>query len=234
MASLKLVTKKRNGLYFNQYKYSVTFPFRGATYFSSYKTIDTDEFIARLLKLKISTGKSAIQIMTNDWKPYWETIDIDVASKFSNWVKSVDQSQVRMLVRHNDITVYSNNLSILQTVSSINQDCNIVELIDLRLDKNKLYFKRQPKYKYRTYFKSKRLPKGFTESVHTLMDNHDKTELKFSDSLLKSLFFHNTYHPYRYLYGKAYVDYNSESVLSILYIHFSSMLGKSYSLEKES
>jgi hypothetical protein len=233
MASLKLVTKKRNGLYFNQYKYSVTFPFSGATYFSAYKKNDLDDFI-EILKLKNSTGKTAVQVMSNDWKPYWENIDIDVASKFVNWVNSIDQSQVRLLFRRNDVTVYSNNLSILQTVELFNKDCVIVELTVMQVDKNKLYFKRQPKYKYRTYFRSKKLPKDFTESVHTLQDNHDKTEVKFSDSLLKSLFFHTTYHPYRYLYGKAYVDYNSKSFLSILHIHFPTMLGKSYSLEKES
>jgi hypothetical protein len=235
MAQSQLTTKKRNKLYFDKYKYSASFEFLGSVYFNSYSdTKNFDDFITRLEESKKVNGKHAIQQMGTNWVATWDSVDIDTARKYNDWIKTADKSKYKSYMMHNNsANFYSNDLSLLETLKNVHPDCKFTEVT--ALSKNNLYFKKEPKYKFRTYFKNKKIPNGFIESIKTVHGIYDQSQLKFSDKVLNDVFYLgrvSMFHPHIYISGW-YMEYNTESILSILYIHFSGMIGKTYSLAKE-
>ena len=131
-------------------------------------------------------------------------------------------------IQGDNVSFFSNELSLLQTLDNLDPKVTITKVICY--DPKTLYFKRQPKYKYRTYFKGKRIPKDFSDNCRSLQDMYKS--LNFSKGLFTSLF-HNNWHAYRYMHGSYFVEYNDEQMLTILSMWFPDMLAKTYVLAKE-
>lgn len=131
-------------------------------------------------------------------------------------------------IQGDHVSFFSNDLALLTTLDNIDEDVKITKAVCM--DPDTMYFKKEPKYKYRTYFKGKRMPKDFSENIVTVRDMYKS--LHFSEGLFASLF-HNNWHPYRYLHGSYFVEYNDEQMLTILSMWFPTMLAKTYSLAKE-
>jgi hypothetical protein len=127
------------------------------------------------------------------------------------------------------VSVFANDLNMFNYLNSIDPKFTITKAEVL--EHGKLYFKRIPKYKYRTYFKARRMPKDFSENVLNLKDTY--ASLRFCPALLRALFYKSNYNPYRYMHGSFYVEYNDEQMLTILAMWFTNMLGKTYTCEQE-
>lgn len=74
------------------------------------------------------------------------------------------------------------------------------------------------------------MPKDFSDNVRSLQDMYKS--LNFSKGLFVSLF-HNNWHPFRYMHGSYFVEYNDEQMITILSMWFPDMLAKTYVLAKE-
>jgi len=221
-----LKVEKRNKLYFNKFMYKAVTTIQGAAY--TYYTPNLETFISRMEKMRNSTNKYGVRVLSEDWKEYWEEVNLDRISQLITWRNVVSKDKCLIRIEGDTATFFSNELSLLQTLDSIDKDVEIYEALCYNSDS--LYFKKTPKYKYRTYFKAKRMPKDFSDSVRTLHSTYKS--LNFSKALFNILFDTN-YHAFRYLHGSYFVEYNDEAMLTILSMWFPNMLSKTYSCNKE-
>jgi len=223
MASSKLKIEKKNKLYFNKYKYKATVRLEGANL--TYYTVDLETFNAKFEKLKTSY-KNQPNAFYNEW--HYENVNIDKIAKYLSW-RNLFKDRVTLRVNFNSVSVFSNDLTILKSLDSIDE----VSLCEAKvLQSDVMYFKKQPKFKYRTYFRAKRVPKDFIENVDSFIKNYKDKNLHISSSLQRFLTERN-WHPYIYLHGSYHIDYNDESFLSILHMYFTGMIAQTYKLDKE-
>lgn len=226
MELYNLASEKRNKLYFNKFKYRAVVYIQGAAY--TYYTPDMETFMSRMEKLRDNKPRYGVRVLTDEWKEYWDEVNLDRISQLITWRNVVSKEKCMIRIQGDHVSFFSNELPLLQTLDSIDSGVRITEAICF--DPDKLYFKRQPKYKYRTYFRGKRIPKDFSDNVRTLQDMYKS--LNFSKGIFTSLF-HNTWHPYRYIHGSYFVEYNDQQMLTILSMWFPDMLAKTYTLAKE-
>lgn len=227
MELFKLKTEKRNKLYFNKFTYKAVCKIQGAAY--TYYTKDLETFAERMEKLRTTnTNRYGVRLLDDNWQEYWDEVSLDKIGAFITWRNYVDKDRCMYRIQGDHVSFFSNDLALLTTLDNIDEDVKITKAVCM--DPDTMYFKKEPKYKYRTYFKGKRMPKDFSENIVTVRDMYKS--LHFSEGLFASLF-HNNWHPYRYLHGSYFVEYNDEQMLTILSMWFPTMLAKTYSLAKE-
>jgi len=230
MASYKFKTERRNKLYFNKFQYKATIKIIGVQY--TYYTPDIDSYKFRIEKFSSSASlQSYRQIFNSDYdeKDYWKSINFETIEKYLIYRDTMPKEKFMARISGDRVSVFSNDLSMFNYLQTIDPKMTITKADVLETDK--MYFKRQPKHKYRTYFKARRMPKDFTENVISLKDTY--SSLHFCPALLRALFYKTPYNPYRYMHGSFYVEYDDEKMLTILAMWFNSMLGKTYSCERE-
>lgn len=225
MESSKFKIEIRNKLYFNKFKYKAVAFIQGAAY--TYYTPDLETFVERMEKLRGNTNRYGVRVMHDDWKEYWDEVNLDRISQFITWRNIVSKDRCMHRIQNDHVSFFSDDLSLLQTLTSIDPKLSFYEA--KCFDPTTMYFKKQPKYKYRTYFKAKRMPKDFSDNCRTLQGMYKS--LNFSKGLFNSLF-HNNWHQFRYMHGSYFVEYNDEQMHTILAMWFPDMLAKTYSLAK--
>lgn len=225
MESSKFKIEIRNKLYFNKFKYKAVAFIQGAAY--TYYTPDLETFVERMEKLRGNTNRYGVRVMHDDWKEYWDEVNLDRISQFITWRNIVNKDRCMHRIQNDHVSFFSDDLSLLQTLTSIDPKLSFYEA--KCFDPTTMYFKKQPKYKYRTYFKAKRMPKDFSDNCRTLQGMYKS--LNFSKGLFNSLF-HNNWHQFRYMHGSYFVEYNDEQMHTILAMWFPDMLAKTYSLAK--
>jgi hypothetical protein len=226
MASYKLKVEKRNKLYFNKFRYKAIARVQGAAY--TYYTPNLDIFVERMEKLRSNNNRYGVRVMNEDWQEYWDEVNLDQISQFITWRNIISKDKCMHRIQGDHVSFFSNDLALLQTLDSLDSDVRLFEVKCYNSDF--MYFKRQPKYKFRTYFKARRMPKDFSENILTLRDMY--SSLHFSKAIFNSLF-HNNWHPYRYMHGSYFVEYDDKHMLTILAMWFPDILSKTYSLAKE-
>lgn len=222
---MKLKIEKRNKLYFSKFKYKAVAFIRGASY--TYYTPDLETFIGRMEKLRENKPRYGVRVMKDDWQVYWDEVNLDRISQFITWRNLVNKDRCMHRIQGDRVSFFSNDLSLLETLKSIDPTLGFFEAECY--DPEFLYFKKEPKYKFRTYFKGKRMPKDFSDNIRSLQEMY--SGLHFSKGLFTSLF-HNNWHPYRYMHGSYFVEYNDKQMITILAMWFPDMLAKTYSLAK--
>lgn len=221
MELFKLKVEKKNKLYFNKYKYKAYLYLKGANL--TYYTSDIESFNQRYENLKSQYVIKPMSL-TYDW--IYEGVDVNKISKYLTW-RNLFRDRVHLRVNTDSVSVFSNDLNLLKSLDGIGQ----VSITEVQaLDQDVLYFKKRPKYKFRTYFRAKRVPKDFIENVSEFSKKHSNAKVSKS---LRTFLISRNWHAYIYLHGSYYVDYNEESYLSILHMYFSGMIGKTYKCEKE-
>lgn len=227
MELFKLKTEKRNKLYFNKFQYKAVCRIHGAGY--TYYTKDIETFVKRMEKLRTSTvNRYGVRFVDDNWQEYWDEVNIDKISAFLTWRDYVDKNRCMYRIQGNYVSFFSNDLALLTTLDNIDEDMKITKAVCM--DPDTMYFKKEPKYKYRTYFKGKRMPRDFSENCITLRDLYKS--INFSKGLFESCF-HKGWNPYRYMHGSYFVEYNNQQMHTVLAMWFPDMLAKTYSLAKE-
>jgi len=232
--SVPVIPEIKNKLYFNKYQYKAVCKIQGAAY--TYYTPDMDTFVTRMEKLRDYQSKSnstinryGIRTMDRDWHEYWEEINIDQISKFLTWRNLVNKDKCMLRIQGDNVSFFSNNLDLLATLESIDPNLKFFEANVLGT--NTIYFSKEPKYKFRTFYKAKRCPEGFLANVLEFCNRYPNA---YVSAGLRGLA-HNrnsNFTRFMYLHGSYYIDYNESSMLSILHMLFPSMIGKTYSLAK--
>lgn len=226
MESSKLKVEKRNKLFFNKFKYKAVAYVQGAAY--TYYTPDLETFVSRMEKLRTNTSRYGVRIMDEDWQEYWDEINLDRISQFITWRNVVNKERCMNRIQGDYVSFFSNDLALLQSLESLDPKIKFYEA--QCFDPDTMYFKKQPKYKYRTYFRAKRMPKEFSDNIRSLQSMY--SSLHFSQGLFTSLF-HNNWHQFRYMHGSYFVEYNDHKMHTILAMWFPDMLAKTFSLAKE-
>lgn len=226
MESLKLKTEKRNKLYFNKFRYRAITRVQGASY--TYYTPDLETFVTRMEKLRDNKPRYGVRLLNEEWKEYWEEVNLDQISQLLTWRNLVSKEKCMIRIQGDSVSFFSNDLQLLQTLDNIDKNVRFTEAVCY--EPNYLYFKKEPKYKFRTYFRGKRMPKDFSDNVRNLDQMYDS--LHFSKAIFSSLF-HNNWHQYRYMHGSYFVEYNDEHMLMVLSMWFPNMLAKTFVLAKE-
>jgi len=230
MESLQLKIEIKNKLFYNKFRYRAKVHIKGCSY--TYYVNDIDTYIEKMIRVRENSKKwgSQYRDVGIDEESFFASIDVEKIERFLIWKHRATKNDNLMLRMQGDTaSFFSNNLDLLKNLTSLDQSVELTEVIPL--DSDCLYFKREPKHKYRTYFRGKRMPKDFSENVRSLSDMY--SNLSFSKSLFRILFEANQYNAYRYMHGSYYVEYDDEQMLTILAMWFPEMLGKTFNCIKE-
>jgi hypothetical protein len=128
------------------------------------------------------------------------------------------------------VSFFSNDLTLLETLASIDANVSFTEANLLSAEV--LYFKKEPKHKFRTFFKGKRCPEDFHQNVLEFSERYPN--VKVSPGLLQyAKIRRNAYSKFMYMHSSYHVDYNDPGMSTVLHMLFPSMIAKTYSLAKE-
>ncbi len=227
-APVKLEVK--NKLYFNKFKYKAVCTIQGAAY--TYYTPDLETFVARMEKLRDYRSKEnryGVRVLDQEWTEYWEEVNIDQISKFLTWRNTVKKEKCMMRIQNDSVSFFSNDLGLLETLASIDHKVSFFEAEVLGSET--LYFAKQPKHQYRTFFRGKRCPEDFHQNVLEFSERYPN--VKVSPGLLQyAKIRKNAYSKFMYMHGSYFIDHDDSSMVTILHMLFPSMIGKTYSLAK--
>jgi hypothetical protein len=230
MESSKLKIEVRNKLYYNKFKYKAVCSIQGAAY--TYYSQDIETFVSKMENLKDSRLHSRYGVRTIDdsWKVYWEEVNVDQISQFITWRNLIQKDKCMYRIQGDTVSFFSNDLYLLETLYSIDPNLSFTKVE--QMDPEILYFKKQPKYQYRTFFKGKRCSQDFLKNVVEFSERYPTT--KISQGLLNYADKRkNAYSNYMYMHGSYHVDYDDSSMVSILHMLFPGMIAKTFSLAKE-
>ncbi len=199
----------------------------GACY--TYYTNTLDQFKKKLEMTKANRNQYRISVLNSRFEETYDYIDFEQIEKFFVWKNNKDDDKYMYRIQGDQISFFSNDLELLKTLKDIDPNVKL-STAEVKFT-DKLYFKKEPKYKYRTFFKGKKCPDSFNENVFSLMEMY-KDNIKFSPGMIRNI---NRYpnSKYRYMHTSYYIDYNDEGMLTILALWFGDFLAKTYSLEKE-
>ena len=228
--SVPVKPEVKNKLYFNKFKYKAVCNIQGAAY--TYYTPDLETFISRMDKLRDMRSQGnryGVRTIDQEWIEYWEEVNIDQISKFLTWRNTVKKERCMIRIQHDNVSFFSDDLGLLETLSYIDQNVSFYEA--KVLGSETLYFTKQPKYQYRTYFKGKRCPEDFFSNVIEFSQRYQSV---YVSKGLKSLAENRrkNYTRFMYLHGSYFVDYDDSSMVTILHMLFPGMIAKTYTLAK--
>jgi len=238
MGSLKLQTDKRNNLYFGKYKYRTTFKVVGANYIWRIKTIEKFEFQMQKNLNQLNGLKSRNYPTATDWiNEINEIINLPNYDKIKELIilRNDTSEKYASRIERQNVSFYSDDLDFLEsTATKFDDNPEFFQAI-IPVEKGVMLFKKEPKFKFRTYFKSRFVSEQIVMDLKDFLDRYDiskgNTTLK-ANSTLKSVS-GSKWFKYTGIYGSSYVDYNDESTLTLLNMFFSEIIGKTYRLMKE-
>lgn len=219
----------KNKLYYSKFQYKAICNIQGAAY--TYYTPDLETFVARMEKLRDSRSRNkyGIRTMDQEWKEYWEEVNVEKISKFLTWRNTIKKDKCMIRIQSDNVSFFSNDLRLLETLESIDPKITFFQAKTLMPDT--MYFTKMPSHNYRTYFKGKRCSEEFLSSVLDFSERYPSC--KISKGLVDyALERKNSYTRYMYMHGSYHVDYTDVSMLSVLHMLFPGMIAKTYSLAK--
>jgi hypothetical protein len=217
----------RDQTYYNKYEYRARVSIQGLrrAYYS-----DPDEFEER--------------VRTNSFYGKLKKDELDLLKQNMPGIKQLLQfkkdkrkdKSLTIRMEYDTMAVFHNDLQFLHdtfdNVPGITVNYTQVETTGYAGIKT---FAKEPKHKYRVYFKSRRISEEFKESISKILSTNK--ELRPSPALkiwLSAKFNQSSwkYWAQSWLSSAHFIDYNEESYLSYLHLMHGEMLGKKYKLEK--
>lgn len=220
----KLITiEKRNKLFFNKFKYRATLKLAGVGY--TYYTYDIDSYINRIERFKEQDTKWP------EWSGFgsFANIKYNDIEKYFIFRDTMDRNLITSRIDGNTVSFFSNDTTLFDPLYYIDAQLKITEA--KVLNPGTLYLKRTPKHKFRTYFKSRRMPAEFPENVINFMNSYKSANV--CAGLKRFIYSRSNWTNFVYLHGSYFVDYDDEGMITILHMLFGNMIGKTYSLAKE-
>lgn len=159
-----------------------------------------------------------------------DLINFDKISKYLDWRNKNKSENVCIRVEGDKISVFSNDLKFLENLYIEVPD--VEDLTEaLVLDEGVMYFKNEPKFKYRAYIKNRGYSIEFRDAMcEFIKANESNTDINISNGLYRQI---TSPKAWRYMFGSYGIDYNHESFLTYLHMLFPGMIGKHYRLEKQ-
>ena len=224
----------RDILYYNKYKYRAQlniYGLRRASFCSSIeKLIDRLEYKAPNHGISIYYS----EIPKHEVELIYE--NIDKLSKYMDWAKARKKDKAATIrLEHNNAGIFSNDLSLLQTLYDIfDGDTDKVTITEARCNDfvGVKTFVNEPKHKFRVYMRNKVVNNDFRLGVKNILKTNKKS--LFPSPSFKYWLNDDVQSPWRnrYLSSSYFIDYDDESMLSYLALMHGECLGIRYKLEK--
>ncbi len=220
MASSKLNMNQvdRERLYFNKYIYRGIFKTKHLYWAHSASTIGDYENIIKDVIFEDRSWRGKVKLEDIDF------LEVEKIIQFKN----LHSSDCTYRHEGDKLAVFTNDISILQEMLTIQPDTELTEL--LLSPAGVKYFKKDPPSKYRVYLKSKRITADDRDSLLTFLDRTDIVE--GCDGLRRNLVSTSNYRN-SWVHTGQFIGYNEESTLTYFSIMFPEIVGKSYKLEKK-
>lgn len=208
----------RSGLYYSKYQYRARVYINGVTIIW---WCDNEQDIHD----KISKHKQR-----------WRNCDVQQCVNFLNWKNSLPPKDKSYSIRIEGSTasIFSNDLAFLNNLETLGFNTDITE-VDSSIPEGVKYFKEEPKYKYRLYFKSKVVPEDYHKKVRSFLERYKDTSTVIVPSrALKNWAYADGKRGWatRYSSSHYFINYNDESVTSLFMLMFDGMVSKRFKLEK--
>lgn len=213
----------RDSLYWKKFKYRARIKFLGIRH--AYFVNSSKEWVSKVKNL-YAAKKDTLKYLLN-----CESIITNYLIIRDN-LKKQKAKEYSIRMEGQTLAVFSNDLSFLQEFKKWHNDIVIdyTEVIANEFSGVK-YFAKEPKNKYRIYFKSKRVEETFHENLKEFLNRN--SYLVPSNGLKHWMTTaHASNWRRRYCSATYFIDYDDESTLSYLLLCHGDILGKKYKLEK--
>jgi hypothetical protein len=212
---MKTIQTSRNKLFYNRYRYKVSINIVGSRYLKNSRTYQ--DFANRVFSNRLTKPNT-------DLESRYRTV-------FDFYKKYMDNTEVTFLRYYDYLGFYTSNETIIHELLVMNLGLKVHEAI-APPDKI-MYFANEPQYKYRVYLKSKRVSDSLIDSLSGFCDTYKDKNINVSNGLIK---FINSEHwkrrIYSYLNNSFFIEYNDDSMITIMHLMMSECIGKTYKLEK--
>lgn len=230
MASLKSVDnvpgiefyEYRDREFFSKFKYRARVRFHGLSL--TYYVSSIDDYLEKLESSNFRWRKLDKIEVKNNLGKITQFID------FKNFVKQ-NSKDFTIRIEGDTAGIFSNDLNKLLELKQIaGIDVDFTEAITSTYSGIK-YFVREPKHKYRIYFKSKLAEINTIQDLKEILSKNK--QLHPSKALIAWLYRtrQSSWH-YRYISSAFSIDYDDESTISYLALMLGDLLGHKYKLEK--
>jgi hypothetical protein len=168
----------------------------------------------------------------------WKNANIESIKKFLDWKSSLPIGKDRthtIRMEGNIASIFSNDLDFLKQVENFDCEFDYTE-VDTEVPKGTKYFVKEPTHKYRIYLKSKRVDDKFKDDLYKFIDRYKDTETVIVPSnalnnwLLGKSKQYYWYGPY--CSSHYFIDYNDDSITTLISIMFGDMVKSRFKLEK--
>lgn len=211
---MKTVQTNRNKLFYGKYRYKASVKIIGSRYFKRTNTFSA--FIQKITKIGYA-------IHTYEESKY--------RSVFDFYKKYADNKEITFLREYDSLGFYTSSESILNELLVLNLGLKVNEAV-VPPDKV-MYFAKDPQYKYRVYLKSKRVSDSLIDSLSGFCDTYKDKNINISSGLTNFIDSeHWKKRFYSYLSNSFFIEFNDESMITIMHLIISECIGKTYKLEK--
>lgn len=221
MASSTLKVEEREKLYYSKYSYRAVCRVLGAYYTQRVKTID--EFKDRLEFFNAQMKRYPIyipKVMTD--KEY------DAVEELINYIVSFEDNNKGTIRREgNNITFYSNDLTVLESAPSTSPKKMFQAVL---LPAGVKYFKRDVPAPYRVHFRDTKINASVKQDILAYIEKTPGVE--GSSSLMRWLKYGHRWAEV-WCSKTHYINYTEPSQLTMMHLMFPEAIGKNYKLEKK-
>lgn len=213
------------------------YEYRDIEYFGAYKYRARMKIVGANL---MWFNKKAISVHDINWKYEKNTQrkqdiinNLPVINNLIKWTVDLKKSKtITTRIESDTLAIFANDLSLLTQLKSIHNDVNITEAITSEYAGIK-YFVREPKHKYRIYFKSLRIDHKTRNDIAEIIDKNKNLypSKALNEWINPSTDTRNNWR-HKWLSASYSLEYDDESMLSYLLLMHSELFGKKYKLEK--
>ena len=225
MVSFKLKVEERSTLYYSKYKYrvAISHPFLYLAYWCNSikelrERIADDAMLHERNKVKYQLGE-----FVHPTEAEYNKLGKILAfrKKFNNEPDTGTRHE------RDSISFFCNDITLFDGVRKINPGATITEV--KLLPAGVKYFTKEPKIKYRLYLKTKRVE---LELRDELLDYVRRTPDLYCNLPLENWLRSTSRYKHIWMRDNCTIDYNNESVLTMMHLLFPKITGKSFKLEK--
>lgn len=231
----KTVLVQRNKLYFDKFKYKLTFELQGSGWTEYHRNID--DYKTGFAIRQQENAECLLRGRLIRW-PKIDLIDLDAISKFIDYREKYHPRRQPATIAgiyssNESVRIFTNDLAIIHESFGIGGSNYLLTEVDkIQVPVGIMLFARKPKFKYRTYFKEKRVDQRWKDEFNTLLTNNP--EIVPCGSLKQFLNMPTRYYRQYWLSSGHFVEYNSQSSQMVLDLFFDcKYLGKNYELQQK-
>ena len=214
----------RQHLYFNQYKYRCCMMIGGMNYFKNTTTREDVDFeVVRLQQEPFHT-----------WRKPLRSASVENIKMFVSWRNRVKdkQSTFKLVITQNTVNIYSNEPDLILSIKDHFSDTDVVETIKLTFSEiredyeHDVIYRANPQYKYRVYFKSRRVTQEEKNELHEfLLENQVTMSASLERWFERERHLRSMSGGY-WVWDYLFFDYDDEYIVTLLALKFDNTIRK--------